>query len=89
MDRKFNVNEQVRIKQRDGTYKEPPRDAKGSIGTVAPQCTADWLEAAGSSYAETFPSYYVELANGDVALIGEDWLEPATGTREFVGATRN
>ena len=89
MDRKFNVNEQVRIKQRDGSYKEPPRDAKGSIGTIAPQCTADWLEAAGSTYAETFPSYYVELANGDVALIGEDWLEPASRPEESVKATGN
>ena len=89
MDRKFNVNEQVRIKPRDGTYKEPPRDAKGSIGTIAPQCTADWLEAAGSTYAETFPSYYVELANGDVALIGEDWLEPASRPGEPVRASGN
>ena len=75
MDRKFSIGQQVRIKQAGGSYKEPPRDAKGSIGTVAPQCTADWLEAAGSEYAEKFPSYYVELANEDVVLIGEDWLE--------------
>ncbi len=77
MDRKFGIGQQVRIKTAGGTYKEPPRDAKGSIGTVAPQCTADWLEAAGSEYAEKSPSYYVELANEDVVLIGEDWLEPA------------
>ena len=79
MDRRFSINQQVRVKRADGTYKEPPRDAKGSIGSIAPQCTADWLEAAGSSYAERFPSYYVELENGDVVLIGEDWLEPASG----------
>ena len=78
MDRKFSINQQVQIKRSEGTYKEPPRDAKGSTGTIAPQCTADWLEAAGSNYAETFPSYYVELENGEVVLIGEDWLEPVS-----------
>ena len=78
MERKFSVNQQVRVKSSArGAYREPPRDAKGALGTIAPQCTADWLEAAGSSYAEKLPSYYVELENGDVALIGEDWLEPA------------
>ena len=75
MERKYGNNQRIRIKSDNGAHKEPSREAKGAFGTIAIQSTSDWLGDSGSAYAESPPSYYVELENGDVELIGEEWLE--------------
>ena len=73
--RKFALNQQVRIKTRNGPHKEPPQEARGALGTIAEQSTSDWLENSQIMPAETPRSYYVELEGGSTVLIGEDWLE--------------
>ena len=75
MERKYAINQRVRIKTNDGTHKEPPREVKGASGVIASQSTSDWLGSAQSDYAESPRSYYVEMENGEIEIIGEEWLE--------------
>lgn len=75
MQRKYAINQRVRIKTNNGTHREPPREVKGASGTIAPQCTSDLLRLSNSAYAESSPSYYVEVDGGTVELVGEEWLE--------------
>ena len=74
--RKFAIKQQVRIKTSEGTYREPPNDAKGVIGTIAEQHIADWLQSSEIVPMEPPRSYYVEIAENHTILVGEDWLEP-------------
>ena len=76
MQRKFSIKQKVRIKTSEGTHREPPNDAKGAVGTIADQCTADWLENSQIVPMEDPRSYYVEIAKDHTVLVGEDWLEP-------------
>ena len=76
-ERKYALNQRVRIKTNNGPHKEPPQDAKGALGTIAVQSTSDWLESSEIMPAETPRSYYVELEGGATVLVGEDWLEAA------------
>ena len=77
MQRKFSISQKVRIKTSEGTYREPPNDAKGVEGTIAEQHIADWLEASEIVPMEPFRSYYVEITENHTVLVGEDWLELA------------
>ena len=74
-DRKYTLNQRVRIKTNNGSHKEPPQEAKGALGTIAIQSTSDWLEGSQIMPAESPRSYYVELEGGATVLVGEDWLE--------------
>ena len=74
-DRKYALNQQVRIKTNNGPHKEPPQEAKGALGTIAIQSITDWLESSQIMPAESPRSYYVEIEEGTTVLVGEDWLE--------------
>ena len=74
-ERKYTLNQKVRIKTNNGPHKEPPAEAKGASGTIAVQSTSDWLESSEIAPAESPRSYYVELDGGATVLVGEDWLE--------------
>ena len=72
---KYAPNQRVRIKSINGPHKEPPQEAKGTLGTIAIQSTSDWLESSQIMPAESPRSYYVEIDGGTTVLVGEDWLE--------------
>ena len=74
-ERKYTLNQRVRIKTNNGPHKEPPQEAKGASGTIADQSTSEGLESSQIAPAESPRSYYVELNGGATVLVGEDWLE--------------
>ena len=74
-ERKYALSQRVRIKSNNGTHKEPPQEAKGTLGTIAIQSISDWLESSEIMPPESPRSYYVELEGGATVLVGEDWLE--------------
>ena len=71
---KFDVGQRVFIKPTNGSHRPPSSEAKGSYGTIAPQCTADWLIQSQSPYAEKDRTYYVTIEGGATELMGEEWL---------------
>ena len=75
MDRKYAINQRVRVKTNNGDHKPPPNDIKGSLGTIAQQTTSNWLGSSQAAPAESPPSYYVEFEGGHTELVGEEWLE--------------
>jgi hypothetical protein len=74
-ERKYTLNQRVRVKTNNGPHKEPPQEAKGASGTIADQSTSEGLESSQIAPAESPRSYYVELNGGATVLVGEDWLE--------------
>ena len=76
MERKYASNLRVRIKDGNGGHKPPGNVFKGALGTIVQQCESDWLGSAKSPYEESPRSYYVQIEEGTLELIGEDWLEP-------------
>ena len=77
MERKYSSHQRVRIKNGNGGHKSPPDVVKGALGTIVQQCESDWLGSANSPYVESPRSYYVQIDEGALELIGEDWLEAA------------
>ena len=74
-ERKYTLNQRVRVKTNNGPHKEPPQEAKGASGTIADQSTSEGLESSQIAPAESPRSYYVELNGGATVLVREDWLE--------------
>ena len=77
MERKYASFQRVRIKDSNGGHKPPADAVRGVLGTIVQQCESDWLGSAKSPYEELTRSYYVQIDEGTVELIGEDWLERA------------
>ena len=74
----YSVKQRVRIKTSDGgKYRPPPDSAKGALGIISPQLTADWSGTRLALEPGALHTYYVTIDGGATELICEDWLEPA------------
>ena len=71
----FDIDQRVRIKIADGgNFRPPSENAKGKLGTIVPQLTADWSGTLLEHEAGTPRTYYVIVDGGTTELISEEWL---------------
>ena len=72
----FTVNQRVRVKATNGGHRPPPDTAKGATGTILPQIISEWAGTRLAVEPGVPQIYYVEIDEGAIEIIGEDWLEP-------------
>ena len=75
---KYAIDQRVRVKTASGgSHRPPPENAKGAIGSIAPQLTQDWTGTPVAVDPGMPDTYYVTIDGGETELISEEWLEPA------------
>ncbi len=72
---RYAVNQRVRIKTANGGHYAPSEGTKGVEGKIAEQIMSDWAGTRLAVEAGTPRAYYVELDDGEIELISEDWFE--------------
>lgn len=74
----YENDQRVRIKIADGgSFRAPSENAKGKLGTIVPQLTADWTGTLLEHEAGIPRTYYVIIDGGATELISEEWLQRA------------
>ncbi len=72
---RYTVNQRVRIKTASSGHRPPSTAARGSEGTIAEQIMSDWAGTRLAVEAGTPRTYYVQIDDGEIELISEDWFD--------------
>ena len=72
---RYRVDQRVRIKTAHGGHNAPSESTRGAEGKIAEQLMLDWAGTRLAVEAGTPRTYYVEIDDGEVELINEEWFE--------------